>query len=72
MKNMKNDPHIYITAKAIEYPRTIHDVTIEKIYAITKTQRSIIVTSQTSSLNTAIKTCKQPIIPVLIEDSRKY
>ena len=32
MKNMKNDPHIYTTAKAIEYPRTIHDKSQLKKY----------------------------------------
>ena len=62
---MKNDPPIYTKVKAIKYPKTIHDRSQQKKYTgLRKHNGSIIVTSQTSSLNIAIKTCKQLIIPV--------
>ena len=50
---MKNDPPICTTAKAIEYLRKILDTSqYKKIHKLTN---NIIMTSQISSLNKAIK-----------------
>ena len=58
---MKNDLPIDTTAKAIEYPRTILDRLQKKSV---RAYDNIIMTSQTSSLNIAIKSRKQLINPV--------
>ena len=47
-------------------------VTIEKVYELTITNCNIIMTSQTSSPNVAIKNNKQPNILITVEDCRTY
>ena len=47
-------------------------VTIEKAFEFTITNCNIIMASQTSSLNIAIKNRKQSNIPVAVKDRRTY
>ena len=70
---MENDPPIYTTTKAIEYPRTIPDTSQEKKIhelRINKFRPNYDVT--TSNLHIAIKTCKQPKQSITAENSRIY
>ena len=61
---MKNDPPIYSKAKAIEHTRTIRVRHNRKSIRAYDNKFHVIMISQTSSLNTAIKNGKQLIIPV--------
>ena len=57
---MKNDPPIYTTTKAIEYPRTIHDMSNKKNTRAYDNRFRHNYDNTTSSLNIAIKSRKQP------------
>ena len=58
------------------FQRNRYYVTIEKVFELMITtsskNRNVIMTSYTSSLSIAIKSCKQPSTPMNAEDRRTY
>ena len=64
--------YLYYRQKLSNIPEKSLNVTIEKVYELTITNSNIIMTSQTSSLNIAIKNGKQPNNSITVEDRRTY
>ena len=58
--------------KLLNIPKKSLYVTIVKLYKVRITKSNIIMMSQTSSLNIAIKNGKQPNNSITVEDRRTY